>query len=292
MPDVPPSCKGRVSPEPASFLKIVALTLALVRSIAAGPATAQTLKYAGEEGDRARYRLTNTMKIHQEFQGIPTDLTVRSHSLLTLLLERSEDDTLTFGVTFDSLNVKFEGAPLRAPDLSPVLGRKMTLKVSPRGQVFSFELPADMPAAPAGFDLKQMVSHFFPRVPGGRAKPGTTWSDTLNLPVAQQGIQSSVQVVTRYTSRGKGKGQGGKYLEVGYATLTTISGKGEQGGTPLFLDGKGTGKGTILFGDGGETFWSSKGTQTLNLVVDVTPEGQPPLSIPVRQEITAEIQHL
>jgi hypothetical protein len=33
------------------------------------------------------------------------------------------------------------------------------------------------------------------------------------------------------------------------------------------------------------------GTQTLELVVDVTPEGQPPRSIPIRQEVTAVIEH-
>lgn len=255
-------------------------------------AGAQSLRYAGEEGQRDRYRLTNTVKIHQEFQGASTDLTVRSFSLLNILLERSEDDTLTFGITFDSLDLKFEGAPVPAPDLSPLVGKKMTLKLSPRGDVYAFEVSGDMPETPPGFDLKQMVSHFFPQLPEGKAGRGVAWSDTLAYPVSQQGIDSKVKVVTNYTSKGEAAGTEEEFIQVEYVTVTTIEGKGEQAGTPLFLDGTGKGSGTILFAEDGETFWSSKGTQTLDLVVDLTPEGQPPTSIPIRQEITGEIQHL
>jgi hypothetical protein len=269
---------------------LAALPLAML--IPAGTGKAQTLRYAGEEGRTDRYRLTNTVKIHQEFQGTATDLTVRSLSLINLMLENSEDDTLTYGVTFDSLDLTFEGAPVPSPDLTPILGKKMTLKLSPQGQVYAFDVPADMPETPPGFELKQMVSHFFPRLPAAEADPGSAWADTLVLPVSQQGIDSKVTVVTNYTAKGEATEGEREFIQVDYATATTIAGKGEQEGTPLFLDGSGSGSGTILFGEDGETFWSSKGSQTLNLVVDVTPEGQPPMSIPIRQEITAEIQHL
>ncbi len=284
----PTAARTRTSPRSGAGVLALALLAAL-------PAHAQSLRYDGEEGQTDRYRLTNTVRIHQELQGAATDLTVHSYSLLTLVLERAEDDTLSYGVTFDSLDLRFEGAPVPPPDLSCILGNKMTLQLSPRGEVYRFDVPAEMCATPAGFDLKQMVSHFFPRLPEGeRAESGTTWSDTLSFPVSQQGIESSVQVVTDYTSRGTtAEGGGGEdFVAVDYRTATTISGKGEQGGAPLFLDGRGTGEGRLLFAGEGETFWSSTGTQTLELVIDVTPEGQPPLSIPIRQEITAEIQHL
>lgn len=268
------------------------LTAALLGTGMPGGAEGQTLRYEGEEGQTDRYRLRNTVKIHQELQGISTELTVLSNGLLSLELEDLEDDTLTFGVTFDSLELKFEGAPVPAPDLTPVLGRKMTLKLSPTGKVHTFELPADMPATPPGFDLKQMVGHFFPRLPQKKARAGLIWADTLVFPVAQQGIESQVQVVTTYTAKGETKAPEGTFIEVDFATAVSVHGKGEQAGAPLFLDGKGTGNGEIRFSEDGETFWSSKGTQSLDLVVDVTPAGQPPMSIPIREEITTEIQHL
>lgn len=267
-----------------------AFLVAVALDVATGGA--QTLRYAGEEGDRDRYRLSNTVRIHQEFQGAATDLTMRSYSLLSLLLERFAGDTLTYGVTFDSLDLKFEGAPVPAPDLTPMVGKKMTLKLSPRGEVYGFDVPADMPPPPPGFDLKQMMSQFFPRLPDDEAEPGTSWSDTLAYPVSQQGIESRVSVVTNYTSRGEKPGEGGEFVEVDFGTVTSIQGKGETGGTPLFIEGKGTGTGTLRFGDDGETFWSARGRQTLELTVDVTPDGQPPMSIPIRQEIETEIQHL
>ncbi len=271
-------------------------TCALVAAVAAACAplstSAQTLRYGGEEGHRDRYRLTNTVRVHQEFQGVSTDLVMRSFSLLEVVLQRSEGDTLTYGVTFDSLDLKFEGAPLPAPDLSCVVGETMTLKLSRSGDVHAFGVPADMCPTPPVFDLEQMVSHFFPRLPDEEAKAGTAWTDTLAYPVAQQGIESEVTVVTTYTSGGETDRDGDPYVEVRYGTATTIRGKGEQAGAPLFLDGKGVGEGTILFADDGATFWSSEGTQRLELEVDVTPEGQPPMSIPIRQEVTAAVERI
>ncbi|MFN2431773.1 MAG: hypothetical protein ABR599_02970 [Gemmatimonadota bacterium] len=256
------------------------------------PLAAQTLRYGGDEGDSSRYRLSNSARIRQEFQGTATDLTVTSFSLLDLVLQRATEDTLTYGVTLDSLSLSFEGADVPPPDLRPVTDRRMTLKVSPRGQVYAFDLPPDMPQAPPGIDLKQMVSHFFPRLPEGRAPAGTQWTDPLTLPVSQQGIQSDVRVVTTYTSRGEARTPEGEFVAVDYGTETTLHGEGEQQGAPLVLDGTGRGTGTILFAEDGERFWSSKGTQTLDLQVEISPAGQAPVRIPVKQEVTAEIQHL
>jgi hypothetical protein len=253
---------------------------------------AQTLRYGGEEGRQDRYRLATMVRIHQDFQGAAVDLTVRSTGVLALTLERSHEDTLTFAVAFDSLQLAFEGAPVASPDLSCVVGRIMRLRLSREGRVLDFEVPADLCETPPGFDLKHMVSHFFPRLPEKAARPGVVWSDTLTYPLAQQGIESQVSVVTSYTAKDKRKETEGELLEIGYATRTTLSGQGSREGTPLFLDGSGAGSGTILFDAGGHTFWSSSGTQALELRVDVRPEGQPPLSIPIRQEITAEIEHL
>jgi len=242
-------------------------------------------------GRRDRYRLTTTVQIHQDFQGSAVDVTVRSHGLLSLTLERLQKDTLTYAVAFDSLELSFEGVPAPAPDLSCVVGRSMRLHLSSMGRVYEFEPPPDLCETPPGFDLEHMVGHFFPRLPDEGARPGTVWSDTLNYPISQQGIESRVSVVTSYTAKGEREAEDGELVEVAYATETTISGRGDQEGTPLFLDGSGTGSGTILFDEDGRTFWSSTGTQVLELRVDVTPEGQPPLSIPIRQEITAEVKH-
>jgi hypothetical protein len=260
--------------------------------LAPGAARAQVLRYGGEAGRNDRYRLTTTVAIHQDFQGASTDLTVRSYGVLDLTLEDAGADTLGFGVVFDSLDLAFEGAPLEKPDLSCVVGRTLRLVLSPTGRVTGFEAPADLCETPAGFDLKQMVSHFFPRLPDGPARDGLEWADTLAYPVSQGGIESQIRVITRYTARGKSRVEGRELLEVAYATETTVAGQGEQGGRPLFVDGSGHGSGSILFDQKGSTFWRSTGTQTLELTVDVTPEGQPPLSIPVRQQITSEIQHL
>ncbi len=253
---------------------------------------AQSLRYGGDAGRSDRYRLTTTVEIHQDFQGASADLTVRSYGVLGLTLEGSRGDTLTYGVVFDSLDLAFEGAPLEKPDLSCVVGRTLRLVLSRTGRVQGFEAPPDLCDTPPGFDLKQMVSHFFPRLPERPARPGLEWADTLAYPVSQQGIESQVRVVTSYTAKGKSRAEGGTFVEVAYTTETTVAGRGEQAGRPLFVDGSGHGAGTILFDEDGKTFWRSTGTQTLELTVDVTPEGQPPLSIPVRQEITAEIQHL
>jgi hypothetical protein len=275
----------------------------LLAVLAAVPAAgAQTLRYGGEEGRTDLYGLTHTVRIRQEFQDAVTELTMRSRSVLRLALRAAADDTLTYGVTFDSLDVQLEGAALPGPELGAVLGRTMTLRVSPRGRVFAFEVPEDIPQTPSNFDLRQMVSHFLPRLPEGEAQEGTSWTDTLRLPVAQAGIESDITVVTTYTSRGEPAADDraalgapprgdGRLVAVDYATSTTIEGRGEQEGRPLFLDGSGTGSGTILFAEDGRTFWSSTGTQVLEMRVEVSPEGQPPVSIPIRQEIQAEIRH-
>lgn len=286
------------------MLRAATLLAALTAVVPAARTPAQTLRYGGDEGRTDRYGLTHTVHIRQEFQGAVSELTIRSRSVLRLALQSAADDTLTYGVTFDSLDVRIEGASVPDPDLRGVLGRTMTLRVSPRGRVFAFGMPEDLPET-SNFDLRQMVSHFLPRLPDDEAEPGTSWTDTLHLPVAQGGIESDVTVVTTYTSRGEPgeddlesfqgiRGPDGADLElfaVDYGTSTTISGRGEQEGSPLFLDGSGSGSGTILFSDDGRTFWSSTGTQVLEMRVELSPEGQPPVSIPIRQETQAEIRH-
>jgi hypothetical protein len=274
-------------------LSLVPLVLlACVSLLAPRASDAQVLRYGGDPGRSDRYRLTTTVAIHQDFQGSSTDLTVRSYGVLVLTLEGTTGDSLGFGVVYDSLDLAFEGAPVEKPDLSCVVGRTLRLGLSPTGRVLGFEAPADLCETPPGFDLKQMVSHFFPRLPEAPAREGLEWADTLAYPVSQQGIESQVRVVTHYTARGKNRVDGREFLQVAYVTETTVAGQGEQGGRPLFVDGSGHGEGSILFDQKERTFWRSTGTQTLDLTVDVTPEGQPPLSIPVRQQITSEIQHL
>ncbi|HEY7461034.1 MAG TPA: hypothetical protein VIC59_04080 [Gemmatimonadota bacterium] len=255
-------------------------------------ASAQALRYGGDEGRSDRYRLTNTVQIHQEFQGAAADLTVRSRGVVDLVLERADADTLTYTVVFDSLDLAFEGAPAEAPDLSCVVGRTLRLSLSPSGRVQAFDKPADLCETAPGFDLERTVSHFFPRLPEGGGKSGGAWADTLAYAVSQQGIESEVHVITTYAPKENREGSAGRLVEVAYETLTTVSGEGEQGGTPLILEGSGRGSGTILFAADGAAFWSSTGTQTLDITVNVTPTGQPPLSIPIHQEITAEVEHL
>ncbi|MBA2565580.1 MAG: hypothetical protein H0V09_09190 [Gemmatimonadetes bacterium] len=253
---------------------------------------AQGYRYRAQPGDSASYRLTSTARIHQEFQGDSTNVTVRSEAVLNVVDVQAEPETLSYGVTFDSLSIRFDDAAMPSPDVTPILGRIMTLSVSPTGRLRALEIPPDIPAALTGCDLRQMLSNFLPRFPEV-AGAEASWSDTLSFGCLQQGIEAQVRVVTTYAPRAsQAEGEGGPEGEVqlAYSTETTLSGKGEQNGTPLLLDGHGRGAGTIRMGPRGEVFLGSIGRQTLELEVEAAPPGSPPIRIPVRQEITSEVR--
>jgi hypothetical protein len=206
-----------------------------VTIVAATPLHAQRFEYAP---GTAQYRLNAVNKLTQEAQGQKVEQEVTSEQKLTITLGRQGRDTLSFAMTLDSAKIQTSAGP--APDLSPILGLKITGALSPIGVVYATRAP-EGPSADVRASIADEMSRFLPRLRPTLAV-GTTWTDTTAGKVNQMGIALDRTVVTTSKVVGDTTYNGERAWRIDRTTQATFAGSGSSGGQPLTMEG--TSRGT------------------------------------------------
>jgi len=213
-------------------LRLLSASLATVL-IAAGQASAQ-FRYAP---GTSQYRLTAVNKVTQEAQGQKLHQEVTSEQKLTVVLGRQSRDTLSFAVTLDSARVQTSAGP--APDLSSLMGLRVTGALSPLGVVYVTKAPEGSTSPIVG-PIAEELSRFLPRLRAGLAI-GTTWTDTTSGKVNQMGISLDRRAVSTSKVVGDTTYEGERAWRIERATQTTFAGTGTSEGQPLTLEGSSQG---------------------------------------------------
>jgi len=231
-----PSVRARRRPNPGESMKLRWLSTALVAgSTLAGALDAQQFQYAP---GTSQYRLTAVNKLTQEAQGQKVEQEVTSEQKLTVTLGRQARDTLSFAMTLDSAKVQTSAGP--APDLSSLIGLKVTGALSPLGLVYMTK-PPEGPGAEIAAPLADEMSRFLPRLRPALAV-GTAWTDTTSGKVNQMGISLDRTVITTSKVVGDTTYQGERAWRIDRTTQATFAGTGTSQGQPLTMEG--TSKGT------------------------------------------------
>jgi hypothetical protein len=216
-------------------LRSLSPVLAAAVVLTAGPIRAQQFQYAP---GTSQYRLTAVNKLTQEAQGQKVEQEVTSEQKLTVVLGRQSRDTLSFAMTLDSAKVQTSAGP--GPDLSALIGLKVTGALSPSGLVYLTKAPEGPGAAMTGA-VADELSRFLPRLRSALAV-GTVWTDTIAGKVNQMGISLDRTVITTSKVVGDTTYQGERAWKIDRTTQTTFAGTGTSEGQPLTMEG--TSKGT------------------------------------------------
>jgi hypothetical protein len=221
-------------------MKLRSLSTAIVATSALASALeAQQFQYAA---GTSQYRLTAVNKLTQEAQGQRVEQEVTSEQKLTVTLGRQGRDTLTFATTLDSAKVQTSAGP--APDLSSLIGLKVTGSLSPIGVVYVANRPAGPGAERAG-PLADEMSRFLPRLRPVLAV-GATWTDTTSGKVNQIGISVDRTVITTSKVVGDTTYQGERAWRIDRTTQATFAGTGTSEGQPLTMEGSSKGTDSLF----------------------------------------------
>jgi hypothetical protein len=207
------------------------LSAALVATIAvAGPLGAQQFQYAP---GTSQYRLTAVNKVTQEAQGQKVEQEVTSEQKLTVVLGRQGRDTLSFAMTLDSAKVQTSAGP--APDVSSIIGLKVTGALSPIGVIYVTKAP-EGPGSEITGAIADEMSRFLPRLRPALAI-GTTWTDTTTGKVSQMSMSLDRTVITTSKVVGDTTYLGERAWRIDRTSQTTFAGTGTSQGQPLTLQG-------------------------------------------------------
>lgn len=220
-------------------LHSLSLVFAAVAVLAAVPVGAQQFQYAP---GTSQYRLTAINKLTQEAQGQKVEQEVTSEQKLTVVLGRRSRDTLSFAMTLDSAKVQTSAGP--APDLSALLGLKVTGALSPIGLVYVIK-PPEGPASEMSGPLADELSRFLPRLRPALAV-GATWTDTTSGKVNQMGLSLDRTVITTSKVVGDTTYQGERAWKIDRTTQTAFAGTGTSQGQPLTMEGTSKGSDNIF----------------------------------------------
>jgi hypothetical protein len=209
-------------------------------ALTAGSLEAQRFEYAP---GTSQYRLTALNKLTQEAQGQKVEQEVTSEQKLTLVLGRQSRDTLSFSVTLDSAKVTTTAGP--SPDLSAVLGLKVTGALSPIGLVYAAKGPDG--AKPELAALADELTRFLPRLRPALSV-GATWTDTTAGKVTQMGIALDRTVITTSKVVGDTTFGGERAWRIERSTQAKFAGSGTMDGQPLTMEGTAKGAEQIYVG--------------------------------------------
>jgi hypothetical protein len=220
-------------------LRSLSLALAAAAVVAAGPLQAQQFQYAP---GTSQYRLTAVNKLTQEAQGQKVEQEVTSEQKLTVVLGRQSRDTLSFAMTLDSARVQTSAGP--APDLSSLMGLKVTGALSPLGLIYVTKAPEGPGSEMAG-PLADELSRFLPRLRPALSV-GTAWTDTTSGKVLQMGMSLDRTVITTSKVVGDTTYQGERAWKIDRMTQATFAGTGTSQGQPLTMEGSSKGTENIF----------------------------------------------
>ena len=255
-------------------------TLALL-SLAGSPPS-------GEPGAPApfttRYKLEIRAETTVDLSAMGAPVQVQTANLSAWMLLRLNDSAggRSLYVKVDSLN--FEGnAPVTKESLDSVRGAEV------RGFVNASNKLTNLSATPSNSvllgQIQGMVNSFFHKVKAG-AGAGDSWVDTTTVRDETGGNNTTVVLVTNYTSAGVQTQAGVAAVKLTTKTSSTVTGTMQSAATgTMEVHGGGTGTGTLLVTPDGRILG---GSSTSNIDQKVT-LSMAPAPIPVKTVQTVTV---
>ena len=196
----------------------------------AGAARAQAFAYAPGEH---QYRVTSAIKRTQAVGDREVNDSAVSVQVISLALARQAKDTLRFTYTVDSV---WATIPEVERLLAGMRGKRVTGTMSPLGDVYTFQVPADS-ASPMGGQEFRSFRSFLIRFPSGTLRPGQAWTDTVTATLGAAGLDGTETTILTSRVVGDTTVAGQTAWRVERTATATLSGSGTRSGQQFVLEG-------------------------------------------------------
>jgi hypothetical protein len=260
-----------------------AAALAAAYCALAGAGTVQAQAFAYAPGVQ-QYRITSTIKRTQQVGEQKLSDSAESVQVISVALAAKAKDTLQFTYTVDSLRTTLAEAQQL---LSGMRGKKVTGSMSPQGEVFTFQVPADS-TSPMGGQEYQSLRTFLIRFPNKSLQPGVSWTDTVSNKFSNMGIDGTETTVVTSRIVGDTTIAGQKAWRVQRSATATVTGSGSQNGQAIVVDGTRSIAGVSYMSRSG-LYLGSNSTQQAKTTITAPAAGQ---SLIITQSATSRIERV
>ncbi len=264
---------------PARVAAAVAALVSLPILSSAAQASRGPITYAPGS---ARYRIISVVTRSQE-EGGQSEFKITNEQQVSVELTAHGKDTLDFAYTVDSSTV-VSSPPIPLPDVSKLVGTKVTGSMSAHGRVY--EMTSN--AADSDSDARNLVEgmrKFLLPLPEDVAV-GKSWTDTTINSVSGNGGKLDMSAITTSRVVGDTTFHGQKAWRVERKSVMAIRGTQSQAGQELQVEGDGTGNGTHYLGTDG-TYLGSTATQRMSMLITIPAAGQ---AVPVTQVVSSTVE--
>jgi len=210
-------------------------------------------------------------------------MTIQGASTATLALTFAPaEGGVQVTAAFDELTASMDQpmAPLSATE-SDIVG-ELVFVMDERGRGTVVSLPelrgsAEQLANPAG-----LVHSFFPRLPGGTAAPGETWTDTIKFDLQTSTADASTQSILTYTLVGDTVVDGADLLYVTYEGEMEAVTQADNQGMEMIQSFSGDVTGMFLWDPARGLMVFSESDEDLEGTTEIPAAGMAPIPMTVR----------
>lgn len=251
------------------------------------PAAAQTMTYAPEPGDPARFRTRNLLTVSQTVLQRENHYTLESSGVVRLTL-LDGGPRMLWRLGYDDLSLRIQGA-FPTPRTDALRGTVVTLATTPRGQVLDALASGVVSPGIGAQYVERAAAAFLPHLPGGS---GSAWTDTLTVTEILQGVTAEVRTIVRFAVAEPSIWGGRPVVPVEYRGEIEVTGSGTIEGTRVTLAGSGTLEGHYLYDPAARLFALHEQEQALESTLSLLGGDGPPVRIPSRQVLRARSERL
>jgi len=270
------------------------ILLVLVLSACAGPggvAPSGGLMYRLTEPSTATYVTESTSNINID-AGAMGSLDMRATRDATLVVSFSpEADGVEVTARYESLSASMTqpmGGSQTASERD-VQG-DLVFNLDRKGKPTVVSLPTTRAVAEQLVDPLSVVHEMFPRLPGGMARPGATWIDTIQYETRTSQGDASSNVVMTYTLQGDTVVDGASLVRITYEGRANVRGSAMTEGMQVFQSLSGTVSGALLWDPVRSLLVADEGTQDMTGSVEVPGAGMPPMPLSMRGNSSVRLQ--
>ncbi len=269
-----------MSDRPVAAGRLCLLVVMAGFTLAIGPREGSTqesvrLELGGAPGEWLQYTHRSDLVV-----SLPTDLggpaTTRTTIRLHHLFDTVSDDAIGYISTLEEISLDVRPTQDELPDLSGLRGLEFYHTATRAGRTVSLRLPGQASEADPGLleQVENWLSQLgFPPLPGGVARVGEEWSETMPVPAAALGLAVDYDVVqTREVRLTEIRSAGSSTVALLAVTTTWEPAPDASGAGGSVVSLRGSSEQTVRFDVRRGRFLGSTGVRELELVL--MPEGR------------------
>ncbi|MFQ5536628.1 MAG: hypothetical protein ACE5GJ_04175 [Gemmatimonadota bacterium] len=219
----------------------------LLAACGGGPPSPPGLSYGVPDPPEVTYVRGDTARMDIDAGGQPMEARVTADMTVRATFARGEDGTtVTLDVQDFSARMANPAGPPVAADADGIKG-PLVVKLDRRGHATVISEPTLEGPARQFFETLSMAHTFFPRLPGGAAQVGSTWSDTITYEGTQGDNDVSTALMLTYTVAGDTVVDGRSLVKITMGGTTQQSAEGIIAGMDFIQDLNGTVEGWVLW---------------------------------------------